>query len=284
MTDTTKSLSLIPSDLNGFSSLAEQFAKSKLIPTDLQSKPADVFVTLLAGHELGLSPMAALRGIHVVKGKPILSADTMTAVVLASGAAEYIRCVESTADVATYATKRKGDPDERIVSWTLADAKRAKLDGDNWTKYPRAMLKARCKAELLRDVYPDVLAGCYVEGEIDESGQHAPPVKISLATSPTPTAPAPDVIDAEVVERTPWDAMLARLQAATGVATDGWQEVDVLELVGAALDRETLPDVNAAMRPIGDAIGKAPTDPRLAALRAAVNERYAARSKVKAAS
>lgn len=189
MTD-SKALATVPSDLNGFSALAEQFAKSKLIPSDLQGKAPDVFVTLLAGHELGLSPMAALRGIHVVKGKPVLSADTMAAIVLSSGAAEYIRCVDSTAEVATYATKRKGDPEERIVTWTKADAARAKLDGDNWTKYPRAMLKARCKAELLRDVYPDVLAGCYVDGEIDEPEQIQRPTKIAAVPPPRRRCPA----------------------------------------------------------------------------------------------
>lgn len=278
MTD-SKALATVPSDLNGFSALAEQFAKSKLIPSDLQGKAPDVFVTLLAGHELGLSPMAALRGIHVVKGKPVLSADTMAAIVLSSGAAEYIRCVDSTAEVATYATKRKGDPEERIVTWTKADAARAKLDGDNWTKYPRAMLKARCKAELLRDVYPDVLAGCYVDGEIDEPEQIQRAAKI--AAVPPPRA---DVIDAEVVERTPWDAMLSKLHAALGLDTAGWQEVDVLKLVDGAFGLAEMADVNASLKPIGDAIGKNPSDARLAALRAAVNERYAARSKAKAAS
>lgn len=276
----TKALATIPSDLNGFSALAEQFAKSKLIPTDLQGKSADVFVTLLAGHELGLSPMAALRGIHVVKGKPVLSSDTMAAIVLASGAAEYIRCVESTATAATYATKRRGVPGEEDVrTWTMEDARRAKLDGDNWTKYPRAMLKARCKAELLRDVYPDVLAGCYVDGEIDEPTQIQRPAKIA------PVAPsATDVIDAEVVERTPWDAMLAKVQDATGIATAGWGEAEMLALVDGACSLADIAQVNAALKPIGDAIGKNPTDSRLAALRAAVNDRYSARSKAKAAS
>ena len=275
----TKALATVPSDLNGFSALAEQFSKSKLIPADLQGKSADVFVTLLAGHELGLSPMAALRGIHVVKGKPVLSSDTMAAIVLASGAAEYIRCVESTPTVATYATKRKGVPGEEDVrTWTMEDARRAKLDGDNWTKYPRAMLKARCKAELLRDVYPDVLAGCYVDGEIDDPSQIQRPAKIAPVAAPA------DVIDAEVVERTPWDAMLAKVQDATGIATAGWGEAEMLALVDGACNLAEMAQVNAALKPIGDAIGKSPTDVRLAALRAAVNDRYSARSKAKAAS
>lgn len=281
MTDSTKALATTPSDLQGFSSLAEQFAKSRLIPEALQAKPADVFVTLLAGHELGLSPMAALRGIHVVKGKPVLSSDTMAAIVLASGAAEYIRCVESTATVATYATRRKGVPGEEDVrTWTMEDARRAKLDGDNWTKYPRAMLKARCKAELLRDVYPDVLAGCYVDGEDDEPTQIQRPAKIA----PVAVTPHGDVIDAEVVERSPWEMMLAKVQDAIGVATAGWGEAEMLALVDGACGMADIAQVNAALKPIGDAIGKSPTDGRLAALRAVVNERYSARSKAKAAS
>lgn len=275
-----RALTTVPADLNGFTSLAEQFAKSKLIPVDLQGKAADVFVTLLAGHELGLSPMASLRGIHVVKGKPVLSSDTMAAIVLASGAAEYIRCVESTPTVATYATKRKGVPgEEDIKTWTIEDAKRAKLDGDNWTKYPRAMLKARCKAELLRDVYPDVLAGCYVDGEIDDEPRAIP--RVERIDAATPVAINNDVIDAVVVERTPWDVMLAKLGPLIGTETAGWREEEMLDLIGRALSHEVMTDVNAALKPIGDAIGKAPKDTRLAALRAALNDRYTARTQAK---
>lgn len=161
-------LAIIPRTVDEVSSLSSRFHKSTLIPAKLRQNESDVFVTILAGQELGLSPMASLRGVNVIEGRPTLAADTMVALVLGSGKAEYFRCVEGTDKKATYETKRIGGTPEQ-VTWTIEDATRAGLTGkDNWKKYPRAMLKARCRAELARDVYPDVLAGCYEHSEADE--------------------------------------------------------------------------------------------------------------------
>lgn len=197
----SQSQALVPRTLDEVRSLSAQFAKSALLPADLRGKEADVFVTILAGQELGMPPMAALRGIHVVKGKPILSADSMVGVVLGRGIARYFRCVEESPTSVTYETLREGSPEPQRCTWTMEDAKRAGLDGDNWRKYPRAMLKARCKAALARDVYPDVLAGCYEESESDEVRGDARPAK---------------AIDAEVVAetKTPKPAQLAPPQHA----------------------------------------------------------------------
>lgn len=192
MSNDPKTLAIVPTDIDGFGSLAARFAKSSLIPDALKGKEADVFVTLLAGHEIGLAPMASLRGIHVIKGKPILTADTMVALVLASGACEYFILVEGTDDLATYETKRKDAPRPLQQTWTIADAKRAELmSNDNWRKNPRAMLRARAKSILARDVYPDVLAGCYEEGEADEiRGTDGAPTGVMAALPNIPTKSA----------------------------------------------------------------------------------------------
>jgi hypothetical protein len=190
-----KALAIMPATIDGFADLSERFAKSRLLPADLVAKPADILVTLLAGQEMGLPPMASLRGIHVIKGKPVLGADTMVAVVLGSGKAVYFRRVDDGRDDAvTYETQREGHPSPQRVTWTLTDAKRAGLNGDNWTKYPRAMLAARAKAELARDVYPDVLAGCY---DPDEARAFMEP-----EPRPAPVRHV-DVVDAEVVADAP---------------------------------------------------------------------------------
>lgn len=168
MSHDNKSLAIVPRTLDEVKVMAAQFAKSALLPPDLRGKEADVFVTILAGQELGIPPMAALRGIHVVKGKPVLSADLMVGVVLGRGIARYFRCVEESPTSVTYETLREGAPEAQRCTWAIEDARRAGLVDGNWQKYPRAMLKARCKAMLARDVYPDVLAGCYEEDEAHE--------------------------------------------------------------------------------------------------------------------
>lgn len=196
-----KALAIIPRTVDEVTTLSARFAQSTLVPEALRGKEADVFVTILAGQELGLTPMASLRSIHVIKGKPVLTADVMVALVLGSGKAEYFRCVDASDTSVTYETKRKGSPEPQRVTWTLAEATRAALTGkDNWRWYPRAMLKARCRAELARDVYPDVIAGCYEESEADEIRgipRPAPPRVVPDAQ--------PDVIDAEVIEPAAFD-------------------------------------------------------------------------------
>ena len=194
MTD-TKALAIIPRTIDEVRTLSKMFAASSLLPAELRGKESDVFVSIMAGQELGLPPMASLRGVHVVKGKPVLSADTMVGIVLGSGLAEYFVCTEETPNLVTYETKRRGAPHPQTCTWTTEDARNAGLGGDNWKKYPRAMLKARCKAMLARDAYPDVLAGCY---DTDEATAFADrPIAAVVPFSP------PDAVDAEVASETP---------------------------------------------------------------------------------
>lgn len=209
-----KALAIIPRTVDEVTDLADRFSKSALIPVDLRNKVADVFVTLLAGQELGLAPMASLRSIHVVKGRAILSADAMVGLVLASGLCEYFRATAKTTTAVSYETKRKGS-EPVALTWTIEDAQRASLaGGDNWRKYPRAMLSARCKAELARDVYPDVLAGVYEDSEAAEfDGASIPAVAVVTERTVSRAAPVvPDVIDAEIVPEYDLDGALTALR------------------------------------------------------------------------
>ena len=130
-------------------------------------KPEEAAMLILTGAELGLSPMLALRGIYVVSGKPVLSADLMVAVIRRSGQCESWRVVESTGDRCTITTRRRGESHDATRTWTMADAKRAGVTGKSvWAQYPAAMLRHRCAADLAREVYPDVLMGLYDPEEL----------------------------------------------------------------------------------------------------------------------
>lgn len=133
-------------------------------------RPEEAAFLLMTGRELGLSPMQSLRGIYVVSGKPVLSADLMVAAVRRSGLCESWRVVESTPQRCEIETLRKGEtvPARRV--WTMDDAKRAGLTGKGtWAAYPAAMLRHRCAADLARQEYPDVLLGLYDPDEMDAS-------------------------------------------------------------------------------------------------------------------
>ena len=138
--------------------------------------PQGVLATVLLGRELGMPAMAALRSVHVIEGKHSLSADLMVALVLKSGLADYFQMDESTDELCTFETKRKGNPQPQRLTYTIEQAKQAGLLGptrsgkpSNWDKMPMQMLRARAKSELARLEYPDLLAGLYTPEELRDA-------------------------------------------------------------------------------------------------------------------
>jgi hypothetical protein len=175
----------IPTSIEQASKLSQQLAQSALLPDALRGKPADVLVTLITGHELGLSPMQAIRGLHVIKGKAVMSADLTVALVKKHAECLYFRLVETTAQRAIYATERKGEGETKMA-FTIEDAARAGLTGgDNWKKYPAAMLRARCASALARAVYPDLTLGVYDPDEAREfSSGGGEPARVERDVTP----------------------------------------------------------------------------------------------------
>lgn len=190
--------------------LAGELSTAESLPTALKKKSADILATILAGSELGLQPMQALRSIHLIEGRPTLAANAIAALVRKSGVCEYLRTVNSTNDVCTIETKRKGDPEPESRSYTIKDAQLAGLlDRPNWKRHPKSMLYARCVSQLCRAVFPDVILGVYETDESDEiieevSGQllqdaKQQPKPVQLATSATlEPKPTPKVVDVEL--------------------------------------------------------------------------------------
>ena len=201
-----------PGNLDEAVALSHKLAASNLLPVALRKRPEDVLVTLLAGREMGLSPMQAIRNIHVIEGRPTMSAELMVAQCLRHPEiCELFEMVESTAVQATFAAKRQGRPAKKLT-YSLEDAKVAGLTNkDNWRKNPKAMLRARAASALARAVFPDLVAGVY---EIDEGDDircsarnatvDATVVEIDAPPAPKPTpATHADIEDAEVVSETP---------------------------------------------------------------------------------
>jgi len=201
-----------PTGIEQAEKLALTLSKSTLLPEPLRGKPADVLVTLITGHELGLSPMQALRGMHVINGKAVMSADLMIALVLKHrDVCAFFRLVESTDAVATYQTQRQGS-EPVSLSWTVEQARKAGLaDKGTWKAHPAAMLRARCSSALARAVYPDLVLGVY---DPDEAAEFTPPARAARqvpAASPEPTidAPAPEAPPSAV------EALMSRVDACT---------------------------------------------------------------------
>jgi hypothetical protein len=138
-----------------------------LLPEALKSE-GEIVAVLLAGQELGLPPMASLRGLQVVRGKVIISYDTMIALLRRAGYR-----IEWLASTATEATLRLTAPggSTHTETWGEERAKKAGLWGKGtWSQYPDTMLRARCVSSAARSFAGEVLAGVYVEeaGEREE--------------------------------------------------------------------------------------------------------------------
>jgi hypothetical protein len=177
--------------------LATLAVKSGLL-SEAISTPEAAFVIIATGLELGLSPMQSLRGIHVIEGKPVLSADLLVALAKRSPDCVYFRLVESTYERATYETMRRGDPKPTTLTWTLEDARRADLvHKRTWKAHPAAMLRARCAAALARAVFPDLLLGVYEESEGEEIKESNKGRSYSRGYSGSPDRPKKNTADRE---------------------------------------------------------------------------------------
>lgn len=184
-----------PSNMAEAEQLSIRLAQSALLPDGLRGKPGDVLVTLITGHELGLSPMQAIRGLHVVKGRAVMSADLAVALTKRHPSCRYFRVVASDDKAATYETLREGDPEPTRMTFTAEQAKQAGLGGDNWRKYPAAMLRARCSLALARAVYSDIMLGVYDPDELGVSAPAPMPMMEERTVAPPPpavVAPVPE--------------------------------------------------------------------------------------------
>jgi hypothetical protein len=112
--------------------------------------------------------MQALSSLHSIKGRVAMSAEAMRAQALAAG--HDLIITESTSAKCTVKGRRRNSEEWTSVTWTIDNARQAKLGGDNWTKYPRQMLQARATAELCRLVFADVIHGLAAVEELEQEG------------------------------------------------------------------------------------------------------------------
>lgn len=166
----------------GVAKLADYIARTEFVPGAYRGQPAAVAAAILAGRELGIGPMTALQHLHVIDGRPAMTAQLMRALVLAAG---HTFSVDESTSTRCTITGRRADGSTMTVVWTMDDARRAGLTGrKNWTTYPRPMLFARATGELCRALFPDVIGG--MAYTLEEAGE------IDAAPSaPEPTTTRP---------------------------------------------------------------------------------------------
>lgn len=199
-----------PASIDEAYRLAKLLVASRMLADGITG-PEAAFAIIATGRELGLTAMQSLRSIHVIKGRPTLSADLVCALVKSrTDVCEYFRLVESTELSAVYETKRRGEPEPTTMRFTLEDAKRAQLLGSaNWQKFPAAMLRARCITSLARAVYPDLVMGIYDPDEIADRPTEPAPLPIKQAQAVTVPGSGPTVFDKLVARLDSADSAMA---------------------------------------------------------------------------
>lgn len=158
---------------------AKVLSDADLLPRQFIGKPANVLYAIEYGRTLGIAPVAAITGIHVIEGKPSASSGLIGGLVRQAG--HKLRVKSDGGTTATAQIIRADDPEFVYeCTWTLERAEQAGLcevkNGKPWArdrngkptaweKYPAAMLKARAITEVARDACEDVLFGLHYTPE-----------------------------------------------------------------------------------------------------------------------
>jgi len=147
--------------------MGEIFAASGMFPEHRDA--AQCATKLLVGQGMGLNPYDSMS-LHIIQGKVVLGSNVMAAAIKRSGRYDYRATTTEDSCAITFYDLTQRDDDGRpteigTTSFSMDDAKRAGLTGQNWKKYPKAMLFARAISAGYREHCPDALgmAPVYIE-------------------------------------------------------------------------------------------------------------------------
>lgn len=131
--------------------------------------PEGVLAIVEKAKVIGISPLEALNGgMYYVQGKVELSAAMMNQLIRQYGHS-ITKDRKSDDTICILHGKRKDNGDTWTESFSIDEAIKAGIYQNTWKKYPRDMLFARALSRLARQLFPDVIKGCYVESEISAS-------------------------------------------------------------------------------------------------------------------
>lgn len=190
--------------------LAMFLSQAGMLPDHLKGQPHNVFLTILSGLELGVSPLVACREIYFVKGRPNISSRMKVAMVRGSPVCRDYEEVESTDKRAIVRARRVGQEKWTTKEFTIEDAKRADLfKNDVWNKYPKDMLLHRANSRLCDDLFQDVTRGMRTREEVQDEEKEVdgerltPPPNPSTYAAPAQEAPAQEEVDPNTGEVIP---------------------------------------------------------------------------------
>jgi hypothetical protein len=185
-----------PMSIGDMMTMAEMFVKSGMFG-DVRDI-AKAFVKIQAGREIGVPPFAAMRGVSIIQGQAALGATLVAGRMKAHGYDwEEIRRDNEACELRIIKPNGKV---AGISGYSMKDAVAAGLQAkDNWKKYPKAMLFARCITDAARTWAPEVFSGIpvYTQEELGrgdtepEQGEQADVLTPIVERKPAVAAIAP---------------------------------------------------------------------------------------------
>lgn len=152
---------IVQYNMSDVEKIGNVIAKSGLF--GIKTSEAAIALCLIAQAE-GRHPVEAARDYHVINGKPSKTADAMLRDFLSSRGSVKWHSLSDTEAKATFSHPTGG---EVTIDWDMDRAKKAGITGNpTWSKYPRAMLRARVVSEGIRTVYPGATSGFYEKEEV----------------------------------------------------------------------------------------------------------------------
>lgn len=167
-------------EMRDLAAAACTLAKSNLVPKALRGKPADIFLVLLTGQEIGVARTTALKELHVIDGTVTISPKLQHALINIRGGRLGWRIWKDPSSDNKSATWHATRPDYPGLQYsctvTLADMEKATYwkdnkkvpytQKDNYQNWPGRMISARARGWLINDTFPEVATGLYTPDEL----------------------------------------------------------------------------------------------------------------------
>jgi len=154
-----------------------------------------IYAIVEMAKSVGVDPLQALNGgMYFVKGKVEMSALMMNTLIRQAGHS-ITKDKRSDDTVCILHGKRADNGDTWVEQFSIEDAKKAGIYANQWLKYPKDMLFARALSRLARQLFPDVIKGSYVQGEIQDA------VLVESAEVVTETASLSSEVVATITKR-----------------------------------------------------------------------------------
>jgi len=170
--------------------MAQNLAKSSLIPQAYQNKPMDCLIAIDISNRMGVSPMVVMQNLWVVRGVPSWSGKACMGIIRSCNRYKNVKvnytgerdkdtwgCYISAVDVST-------GEEIRGVEVTIGMAKKEgwySKTGSKWQTIPELMLSYRASAFFANVYCPNEIMGFKVEGEVEDIAKAEPQKAVDIS-------------------------------------------------------------------------------------------------------